>query len=89
MDRGITLADGCEVPNKEKQTPLNAYTSVRYARQGPAKYLYVDGGGAFNNDDAKAQLKRLDTELRIRAPGQHASYMESRNGILRHTHCIF
>ena len=64
---------------------MDAYTAVWYARQGPAQILHADGEGAFNDDEAKAELKRIDTTLRIRAPGQRADYIESRNGILRHT----
>ena len=52
---------------------------------GEAKALYCDGEGALNNNEAKAQLKALGTELRIRASGQHATTIEARNGILRGT----
>eukprot|EP00959_Pyramimonas_sp_CCMP1952_P116943 2444386-Pyramimonas_sp.AAC.1 len=45
---------------------------------------YSDGAGALNNDTAKAVLKARDTELMIRARGQHATTIEARNGTSRH-----
>ena len=85
MDRAIRLADGCEIPNKERDTLLEAYTTAWVQRQGPAQVLYSDAEGGFHNDTAKSALQRLGTELRIRAPGQHAVHIEARNAILRHT----
>eukprot|EP00959_Pyramimonas_sp_CCMP1952_P392971 8234350-Pyramimonas_sp.AAC.1 len=51
---------------------------------GPAKVLYHDGEGTLNNDVAEAVLPAKDTELRIRARGQHAITIEAGSGILRH-----
>lgn len=85
IDRAIRLADGCEVPNKLTETLLEAYTTSWVQRQGPAQTLYVDGEGGLNNDTAKAELVRLGTTLRTRAPGQHANHIEARNAVLRHT----
>ena len=83
IDRAIRLSDGCEIENKETQTLLDAYTTTWYQRNGPFKVLYSDGEKGLNNETAKAELKRLGTELRIRAPKQHASTVESRNSVLR------
>eukprot|EP00974_Lingulodinium_polyedra_P051609 4965228-Lingulodinium_polyedra.AAC.1 len=44
----------------------------------------MDGESGMNNECAKLELKRLGTELRVRAPGQRANISESRNGVLRH-----
>ena len=52
---------------------LNPYTSSWFHRNGPFKVLYSDGEGGLNNAEAIAELKRLGTELRIKAPNQHAS----------------
>ena len=52
--------------------------------KGPFKLLYMYGEKGLDNDEAKAELKGLETELRVRAPGQHANLIESRNAILRH-----
>ena len=73
IDRAIRLADGCEIPDKFTATLLNAYTSSWFQRHGPFKVLYSDGEGGLNNAEAIAELKRLGTELRIKAPNQHAS----------------
>eukprot|EP00959_Pyramimonas_sp_CCMP1952_P189016 3953417-Pyramimonas_sp.AAC.1 len=48
-----------------------------------AKARYSDGGGAFNNDAAKAALEAEGIELRIRARGQRATSIAARNGIIR------
>eukprot|EP00974_Lingulodinium_polyedra_P061264 5908283-Lingulodinium_polyedra.AAC.1 len=44
----------------------------------------MDGEPGMNNDVAKAELKRLGTDLRVRAPGHHANIIEARHGLLRH-----
>ena len=53
-------------------------------RQGPFQYFYSDVELGFNNAASIAELKRLGTELLIRAPGQHAQLAESRQSLLRH-----
>ena len=85
MDRCIRLGDGCEIADKQTETLLNAYTTSWYQRNGPFINLYSDGEGGLNNANAKAELGRLGTELRVRAPGQHANYIEARNAMMRHT----
>ena len=85
IDCAIRLSDGCEIQNKETATLLDAYVESWYKRNGPFKVLTSDGELGLNNDEAKAELKRLGTELRIRAPGQHARTIEIRNAVLRHT----
>ena len=42
IDRAIRLSDGCEVPNKFKETLLDAYTTVWFQRHGPFKFLYTE-----------------------------------------------
>ena len=82
IDRCIRYSNGTDIPNKTKDTLLEAYWDT-WARHGPAKVLYCDGEGGLNNDDAKAQLNSMGTELRVRASGQHANVIEARNGLLR------
>eukprot|EP00959_Pyramimonas_sp_CCMP1952_P081396 1700694-Pyramimonas_sp.AAC.1 len=83
IDRCIRYATGMEIPGKTMTTILDAYHQC-WMQFGPAKVLYSDGEGALNNDTAKAVLKAKGTELRLRAREQHATTIESRNGILRH-----
>ena len=46
--------------------------------------IYItDGQSGMNTAEAKAELKRPGTELRVRAPGQHARIIEIRNAMLR------
>ena len=63
---------------------MYAYHQV-WMHHGPARFLYSDGEGALSNPTATELLRAKGTELRIRARGQHATSIESRSGILRHT----
>eukprot|EP00959_Pyramimonas_sp_CCMP1952_P172961 3614348-Pyramimonas_sp.AAC.1 len=54
-------------------------------QHGPATAMYSDGEGALNNDTAKAVLKAKGAERRVHARGQHATTIEARDGIPRHT----
>eukprot|EP00959_Pyramimonas_sp_CCMP1952_P218133 4562395-Pyramimonas_sp.AAC.1 len=65
-------------------TLLNALDQIWGIYSYP-KILYSDGEGAFNNPTAKHILASRGTDLRIRARGQHATTIEARNGLLRHT----
>ena len=85
IDRALKLSDGCEIDNKNRDTLLDAYVTAWVQSKGPFKILYMDGEKGLDNDEAKAELQRLGTKLRIRAPGQHANIIEARNAVLRHT----
>ena len=78
IDRAIRLADGCELENKGTEALLDAYMTSWYQRNGAFKVLYADGEAALNSSEAIDELKRLGTELRTKAPGQHASIIERR-----------
>ena len=78
------MSDGCEVPNKETSTLIDAYAICWYQRNGPFGIFYSDGEKGLDNEEATLEMKRLGTTLKIRAPGQHARTIESRNGIFRH-----
>eukprot|EP00959_Pyramimonas_sp_CCMP1952_P218079 4561182-Pyramimonas_sp.AAC.1 len=64
---------------------LDAYHYCWIAHPGPFKVLFSDGEGALNHDTAEAMMANKGATLRIRAPGQHVTSVESRNGILRGT----
>eukprot|EP00959_Pyramimonas_sp_CCMP1952_P122345 2557652-Pyramimonas_sp.AAC.1 len=72
-----------EIPDKTLTSILHAYHQC-WIQFGLAKVLHSDGGGALNNDAAKAVLKSKGTELRMRARGQRVTTIEARSGILRH-----
>ena len=84
IDRALRVSDGCEVADKHTNTLLNAYATTWVQRHGPFQILYSDGELGLNNAEAITELKRLGTELRIRAPNQHARTVESRQAMLRH-----
>eukprot|EP00959_Pyramimonas_sp_CCMP1952_P379043 7939818-Pyramimonas_sp.AAC.1 len=83
MDRCIRLAAGEETSDRERDAILDAYHYCWIAYHGPFKVLHSDGEGALNNDTVKATMANKGTMLRIRAPGQRATSIGSRNGILR------
>eukprot|EP00959_Pyramimonas_sp_CCMP1952_P226295 4731493-Pyramimonas_sp.AAC.1 len=85
MDRCIRLAAGQEIPDRERVTIPDAYHHCWIAYHGPFKVLYSDGEGALNNETPKAMMAKKGTTLRVRAPGQRATSIESSNGILRGT----
>ena len=47
--------------------------------------MYSDGEGGLNNPETKNELAHAGTKLINRPTGQHAHYIEARNGILRDT----
>ena len=84
IDRAIRLSDGCQIESKHGHDIINAYVTTWYQRNGPFEVLYTDGESGLVKDDSVKELKRLGTELRVRAPGQHARTAESRQSMLRH-----
>ena len=85
IDRAIRLSSGCELSDKLEASLLDAYHTSWVAHHGPFKILYSDGEGGLTTATAIAHLKRLGTELSIRAPDQHARLAEVRQSMLRHT----
>eukprot|EP00959_Pyramimonas_sp_CCMP1952_P030145 632188-Pyramimonas_sp.AAC.1 len=83
IDLCMCCGAGIEMPDETMTSILDACHQCRM-QFGPAKVLYSDGAGAFNNDTAKAVFTAKGTELRIRARGQRATTTEARNGVLRH-----
>ena len=47
--------------------------------------LYVDGESGLNANASQIYMKREGIDLTIRAPNQHAQYIERRGAVLRHT----
>ena len=84
IDRAIRLSGGCLIEDRESSTLLSAYWTSWVQHHGPFQTLYSDGELGLNNAESIAELKRLGTELKIRAPDQHARLAESRQSMLRH-----
>ena len=84
IDRAIRLSGGCPVPDRYAETLLNAYCTSWFQIHGPFQVLYSDGELGLNNQKTIQELRNLGTELRIRAPDQHARTAEARQSMLRH-----
>lgn len=74
---------GQVIENKTEQVLLDSIHSIWIAVFGPMQELYFDGESGLTTDYAKAHLKRLGVDLKIRAPGQHAQYAERHGALLR------
>ena len=72
------------IPYRYHETLLNAYCTSWFQIHGPFQALYSDGELGLNNQKTIQELKYLGTELRIRAPDQHAQTAEARQSMLRH-----
>ncbi len=84
IDRAIRLSGGCQVPDRYHETLLTAYCTSWFQIHGPFQVLYSDGELGLNNQKTIQELRNLGTELRIRAPDQHARTAEARQSMLRH-----
>eukprot|EP00959_Pyramimonas_sp_CCMP1952_P042699 892829-Pyramimonas_sp.AAC.2 len=81
IERSIRYGAGTEIPGKTMASILDAHHQCQM-QVGPAEALYSDGGGALNNDAAKAVLMARGIELGIRARAQRATTIPARSGIL-------
>ena len=80
IDRRVRWAEGAEVSDEERDALPDTYHAVWHSRWRSPSVLYCDGEGGLNNEVAKERLAALGTELRMRAPGQHATTIEARRG---------
>ena len=77
------------VQTKQEQELLTALNRIWMSIHGPMQQLITDGESALTSDRVQAQLKRQGTLVKVRAPGQHARFIERRGAILRVTlHCF-
>lgn len=77
------------VRSRQEEELLSATHKIWLSIHGPMQQLISDGELGISGDSAQAKLKRLGISLKIRAPGQHARFIERRGAILRTTlHCI-
>ena len=83
IDRASRWHVAVEVPNKHQETLLTSFQKSWIAIFGPPNLLVTDPENGLNNDSAKARIKRLGTELKVRGKDQHARYIERRGAILR------
>ena len=81
IDRAIRYSDGCAISSKTGKDIIDGYNTTWYKQRGPFTHLYSDGELGVNNTETLEAFKRLSTEVRIRAPGQHARLAEARNAM--------
>ena len=77
------------VRSKHEEELFAAVHKIWISIHGPTQQLITDGELGLTNPTAEARLKRLGVSLKVRAPGQHARFVERRGAILRTTmHCM-
>ena len=84
IDRALRFSGGTEICDKEIESIMTAYVGSWVSRYGAFKTLYSDGELGLNNLQAINELKRYGTDLKVRAPGQLARLVETRQAMLRH-----
>ena len=84
IDRALKFSGGMVVKDRLAETVLDAYVDSWVSRYGAFEQLYSDGGLGLNNTSTINALRRLGTELKVRAPEQHARLAEVRQAMLRH-----
>ena len=85
IDRSDRWHAAMVIPNKLGSTLCDAITRTWIQIFGPLKFLIVDGEKGLATEEAEAMLNMYGTEIRPRAPGQHARMIERRGAILRHS----
>eukprot|EP00439_Symbiodinium_sp_Y106_P049299 s2398_g6.t1 len=73
------------VPNKLGETLYEAFEQCWVSIYGPPEQLILDGESGLWRPEVVSRLKRQGIESKIRAPQQHARYIERRGAILRAT----
>ena len=84
IDRALKFSGGIEIKYRLADTLLDAYVDSWVSRYGALEHLYSDGELGLNNNSTINALRRLGTELKVRAPDQHARLAEVRQAMLRH-----
>ena len=68
---------------KSEDVLIELYSTTWVTHHGPFEILYVDGESGLTSPNAKARLERMGTKVQVRAPEQHARYIERRGRALR------
>ena len=73
------------VSSKEGEVLFEAFTTSWVNSFGPPETLYMDGESGMWRPDVASRIKRLGCNFKVRAPQQHARYIERRGAVLRAT----
>ena len=85
IDRCTRWHASCEVPSKHDQVLLDAIEKTWVSLHGPPENFIIDGEAALATAQlAKDYFKSKTITVKVRAPQQHARYIERRGAILRH-----
>ena len=85
IDRATRWHAATMVESKEDTTLVQALLTCWVGTHGPMTELIVDGErGVGNSHTFTNELKARGIKLHIRAPNQHARYIERRGALLRH-----
>ncbi|CAE7210155.1 unnamed protein product [Symbiodinium sp. CCMP2456] len=71
------------VSAKEGEVLFEAFTTCWVGQFGPPEILYMDGESGMWRPDIADRVKRLGCDFKLRAPQQHARYIERRGAVLR------
>ena len=85
VDRATRWHAATTVASKEGEVLFEALSTCWINTFGPPKFLVCDGEGGFWRPEIMARIRRMGTEPKLRAPEQHARYVERRGAILRGT----
>eukprot|EP00438_Fugacium_kawagutii_P035880 Skav204682 [mRNA] locus=scaffold1284:96116:106049:- [translate_table: standard] len=77
------------IQSKQEQELLTALNRTWVSIHGPMQQLISDGESGLTSERVQALLRRQGILVKVRAPGQHARFIERRGAILRVTlHCL-
>ena len=71
------------VSAKEGEILFEAFTTCWVGQFGPPEILYMDGESGMWRPDIADRIRRLGCDFKLRAPQQHARYIERRGAVLR------
>ena len=79
----------CAIPSKEGEVIFESLMSTWVTHHGPMERLISDGESGLWSAEIVSRMKRLGVEMTLRAPQQHARFIERRGAVLRATlHCL-
>ena len=85
LDRATRWHSATAVASKEGEVLFEALSTCWLNTFGPPKFLICDGEGGLWRPEIMDRIRRMGTEPKLRAPEQHARYVERRGAILRGT----
>ena len=78
LDEAIRWHAAVQVQEKDIFSLLTAFMTGWVQLYGPPTYLVVDGESSLASDEAGVMLDRQGTSRMLRAPKQHAQFVERR-----------